>query len=223
LPESFTAEAGRRVAWQAMQKAAGPVGDYRPPFTVLMLCSLKGYKGILPFIACAKELPDLLFELVLNAPRREIDDYFKTQTLPANLRLYDRQSDTHRFYSAASVVVNFSLPDEWIETFGMTVLEAMYYKKPVIVPPVGGPVELVTNGVNGFCLDSRHVEPLVTALRLLSANEPLYSRMSQQAWQRALFFTQDRFRTAIIQIILESADLPNNIFSAKNTRYANKP
>ena len=47
-----------------------------------------------------------------------------------------------------------------VETFGMTILEAMPYGIPAIVPNVGGPLELVQHGYNGYCVDVRNLEEL---------------------------------------------------------------
>jgi glycosyltransferase involved in cell wall biosynthesis len=47
-------------------------------------------------------------------------------------------------------------PSLWPEPFGRTVVEAMLYGKPVLINPVGGLIEQVENGVNGFytnCFD----------------------------------------------------------------------
>lgn len=178
-----------------------PAGKEESSFTVLMLCSLKYYKGVNEFIQCASFLPEVRFELVLNSSRRAMDIFFAGRPLPSNLRLFDAQSDTHPFFRRASVVVNLSLPDQWIETFGMTILEAMYYRKPVIVPPVGGVSELVEEGVNGFCVDSRNVEDVVGKIRLLSRDAVLYERMGSKAFDKATCFRQEVFSHLLIKTI----------------------
>ena len=57
--------------------------------------------------------------------------------------------------------MNLSDPEGWVETFGMTILEAMAYGIPSIAPSAGGPLEIVEDGKNGYCLD-------VTNLQLVS-------------------------------------------------------
>jgi L-malate glycosyltransferase len=103
------------------------------------------------------------------------------------------------------VVVNLSLPHQWVETFGMTVLEAMYYRKPVIVPPVGGVSELVLHGVTGFCEDSRDVNSIVLQLQKLYKDKTLYAAMSTAAYQQALQFNTQQFNKAITQTIAQCA------------------
>jgi L-malate glycosyltransferase len=187
-------------------------------FTVLMLCSLKQYKGLNEFVQCARDLPQIRFNLVLNASGQAIRQFFAGYSLPSNLYLYDATKDTHPFYAQASIVLNLSLPDQWIETFGITVLEAMYYGRPVIVPPVGGVSELVENGVNGFCVDSRDVPAIVEKIRLLSTDGRLYARMSQNAYQKALRFGQEIFRHSIIGVIGNDYSKKNGVYEKEKDR-----
>lgn len=135
------------------------------PFSILMLCSLKEYKGVYEFVYCARQLPRYRFMLVLNAGADEVERFRKQSKAPSNCEIYAAQHDTHQFYQQADLVVNFSLPHLWVETFGMTVLEAHAYHLPVIVPPVGGPAELLQLGVKGICCDARNREDLLKALR----------------------------------------------------------
>jgi L-malate glycosyltransferase len=182
-------------------KASGKADEER--FRVLMLCSMKVYKGIFSFLECARRLPDLHFDLVLNAKQFDIEKYFFKTKLPANISIYPAQADVHRFYESSSVVVNFSLPDQWVETFGMTALEAMNYGKPVIVPPIGGITELVENGISGFCIDARDVEELTYKISWLSSNRAAYRRISEACLLRAEWFTQNEFSQSIVQLFYQ--------------------
>jgi L-malate glycosyltransferase len=170
------------------------------PFTVLMVCSLKLYKGVMPFLACAEALPGLRFELVLNAGWPDIDRFFANRQLPHNVRLFEAQTDIHPFYARASVVLNLSIPDLWVETFGMTVLEAMYYGRPVIVPPVGGVTELVEDGCEGFYVDSRRIGDIVTAICMLVENAGIYRRMARAAYRKAQRFSKAGFERGLTDI-----------------------
>ena len=48
----------------------------------------------------------------------------------------------------------------------MTILEAMPYGIPAVVPNVGGPLELIENGYNGYSVDVRDTESLVYHIKL---------------------------------------------------------
>jgi glycosyltransferase involved in cell wall biosynthesis len=192
LPPAFTAKA----ALQGLSHAG-------KPHRVLMLCSMKGYKGITEFLTLARMIPQLAFELVLNATAGETQAWLTRQEAPVNLTVHSAQSDTHPFYRRATIVINLSHPDKWIETFGMTVLEAMTYGLPVIVPPVGGVRELVEDGVNGFLADYRDL-PTIAGHILQLTNDPcLYQSLSEQALRRSKLFSPQHFKATIRTVIAE--------------------
>jgi glycosyltransferase involved in cell wall biosynthesis len=169
-------------------------------FLILMLCSLKVYKGVWEFLTLARKLPQYRFSLVLNAREKEVASFFKGHELPSNLRLYAAQPNVHPFYQEASLVVNFSRPEEWVETFGMTIAEGMYYGKPVIVPPVGGVTELVEEGQNGFLTNSRDTERLISQINLLASDPKLYQQFSSKAREAARQFSSERFSENLLQL-----------------------
>lgn len=170
---------------QAMQHTEQPAGK---PFSCLMLCSLKAYKGVFQYIELARLLPAYQFVLVLNASDDDIRLFFKEHSLPDNLVIFPAQHDVHWFYAQSDLVLNLSLPDQWVETFGMTLLEAMQYGKPVVAPNVGGPAELVEHGRQGLCLNPYEITILASYIHQLASNASLYDLMSARARQRARQF-----------------------------------
>jgi glycosyltransferase involved in cell wall biosynthesis len=173
------------------------------PFTVLMLCSLKAYKGIYEFIEVARQLPQIQFKLVLNASDKEVAAFKKSVKITENSTLFSAQQQTIPFYKKAHLVVNFSRPDEWVETFGMTVLEAMYCGRPVIVPPVGGVCELIDDGVQGFLINSRNMDKLVQCISEITSDFNLYKSLSKNALAKASSFTADAFAEKINLIFFD--------------------
>jgi glycosyltransferase involved in cell wall biosynthesis len=158
-------------------------------FRILMLCSLKDYKGVPEFVELAKRLPNYKFELVVNASESEIKDYFGTVPNLKNLTIFPVQSNVHPFYQRADLVLNLSHPETWIETFGMTILEAMYYGIPCIVPPVGGPVELIDDGKEGFLIDQRNLNEITEKISLIATDSALYQNLSTAALRKAKYFS----------------------------------
>ncbi len=190
LSTEFVAKANRFVA-QDLKKIY--------PFTVLMLCSLKKYKGIDQFVEIAKRLPDYRFELVLNATGKEINQYFNLPDLPPNLVLFPKQSDVHWFYERAHLVLNLSDPNSWVETFGMTLLEAMTYGIPVIAPAVGGPTEIVQHGFNGFSFNLNHLTKITDTIQNLAQNKMAHQRLSLNAINCTHTFKESHFLNAFNQ------------------------
>lgn len=174
------------------------------PFNILMACSLKRYKGVYEFFSLAGkflEHNDIIFTLVLNASQNEIDECLKGIDIPSNVSVFSRQAELGKFYSKAHVLLNLSRPDEWVETFGLTILEGMAYGLPVIVPPVGGPSEIVENGRQGYTISCYETEEIIKALEDLKNNSDLYKYMSGEALARAASFDISSFEKKIIDII----------------------
>lgn len=159
-------------------------------FTVLMVCSLKRYKGIMEFTELAGRHPHLSFEMVVNAQEEELQEAFPN--VPANLRIYPVQKNLHPFYQRASLVVNLTNPALCVETFGMTLLEAMCYGIPVIAPPVGGPAEIVEDGTNGYTADVRNAPYLDQLLENLASKESERIRLSANARETSRKFSAEQ-------------------------------
>jgi glycosyltransferase involved in cell wall biosynthesis len=189
-------------------KAAESVYKHRRDgkFNVLMIASLRDYKGVAELFALASSFldrSDVHFDLVLNDDPAAIKNYCDGKYLPPNLTLHTRVTDTKPYYGKASLVLNLSRVDLVTETFGMTVLEAMAFGVPVIVPPVGGPSELVTDSVEGFLVDSRYQEELFNKVNLLVNDELLCSKLSSAARSRAADFSYEEFAKNIRQVFEE--------------------
>ena len=197
-------KASCKVIYNALSAGFTNKADAQPainlsfPFTVLMLCSLKAYKGIYEFIQTAKTLPKLKFILVLNASADEVQKFCDEVGVPKNCVVHPCQKETIPFYNLAHVVVNFSRPTQWVETFGMTVLEAMYCGRPVVIPPVGGICELVEDGKEGYRVNPADQKAITDSLQNLCSDVKHYIKMSEAAKQRAACFTYSTFRGEIL-------------------------
>jgi glycosyltransferase involved in cell wall biosynthesis len=168
---------------------------------ILMICSLKGYKGVDIFLRLAKMNQHLIFKLVVNAGKVDIDNYFKNEIIPNNLLIYPTQKDTHPFYREASILLNLSDINLWVETFGLTVLEAMAYGLPSVVPTIGGITELVEDGVNGFLVDSKNIILLNQKINYLLTNAEVYARMRNNALKKSSFFNEQYFEQQAMNLV----------------------
>ncbi len=168
---------------------------------VLMVCSLKAYKGVNEFVLLAKKHPEYSFRLVVNATETDINLFFTNVILPNNLTILPTQKDVHPQYQWADIVLNLSRPDGWVETFGLTVIEAMAYGLPVIVPTVGGIAELVENGINGYKADSRNVNYISQLLGDVLEDRELYTRLSNNAKRLVNNYDEEEFvRRSLIEL-----------------------
>lgn len=170
---------------------------------VLMISSLKGYKGTKEFVRLAEMLPQYRFELVINDSRDVIDDYWKEENLPSppNLTVLDRQERVAPFYNRASLVVNLTNKEEAVETFGMTALEAMAAGLPVIVPTEGGVAEMVDDDNNGYKIDVKDLDKIAAAIREILSDREKYEKMATAALERSRRFSFARSSEAIFALL----------------------
>ena len=170
---------------------------------VLMLGSLKRYKGTQEFVELAGRMKDYAFELVLNETQENIDAYWKESgmTQPENLTVHARQKDVAPFYNRASVVLNLTNKNMAIETFGLTAIEAMSAGLPVIVPTVGGIAEIVEDGVNGYRIDVQELDKIEQTINSLFADKDLYLHLAKGAGMYARKFSERAMVESIEKIL----------------------
>lgn len=159
--------------------------------SVLMLSSLKAYKGIPEYFLLAEKNPHFSFVLVINDIDENIQLFLQENNIavPENIIYYPKQDDVTKFYNEASIVLNLSNKDCFVETFGLTALEAMANALPVIVPPVGGIAEMVEDGVNGYRIDIEHLDYLSEILNMVLSDKGLYVRLATAAYEKSQEFS----------------------------------
>lgn len=177
---------------------------YNGCFHVLMICSLKAYKGVFEFLEIAALLEanaDLKFTLVLNATTAEIEQFFSKTSVPANVQLMESTADVVSFYAKTNLMLNLSKPEGWIETFGLTILEALAFGIPCIVPPVGGPVELVEHEKQGYLIASDRTCDIAKKIDFLSRNPEHCLTLSREARIKSAQFSSANFEFDILKVL----------------------
>lgn len=155
---------------------------------ILFVGALRLAKGVYEFVELSRRLPQYHFTMVVSALADEVAKFIQETRPASNLTIYPVQTNLHPFYSKAKVVLQLSHPDKWIETFGLTILEAMTYGIPVIAPDAGGPKELIEHNISGFLVNPTNIEEITGYLNVLMTNTKLYSEMSQAARERSYLF-----------------------------------
>lgn len=178
--------------------------DKTGSFNIYMISSLKAYKGINEFVEIAQKClrnKALKFILILNANQIDIDKYFKNIRLAKNIKILATQKDLHQHYKNAGLVLNLSRINQCVETFGLTIIEAMAYGIPVIVPPVGGPAEIVENDVEGYLISSYNTEQIANKIEALYQDNYLCMQLSQNCKLKSKRFDEAVFNNKIIEIL----------------------
>ena len=186
-----------------IKKISPNIGSAFQRKRVLMLGSLKEYKGTVEFYRLASVLPQYKFEIVINDTQKNINAFVEEKKIqqPANMIVYSRQSDVSRFYNESSLVLNLSNKELFVETFGLTALEAMSAGLPVIVPTVGGIAEMVKDGVNGYKIDVQNLDKIKQTIDRVLSDESLYKMLATNALKSSKNFSETKMINKISEII----------------------
>ena len=123
--------------------------------------------------------------------------------METNISFLSRQEDVAKFYQQASVVLNLSDKRLFIETFGLTALEAMTAGLPVIVPTEGGIAEMVDDAVNGYKIDVEDLDCIGDAIKKLLTDKTKYIQMAEKALHCAKKFNADDMIERVERILAD--------------------
>lgn len=159
----------------------------RPKNRILMICSFTKAKGIYTFVEIAKLLPQYRFTLVMSTDSTTIEKFITETHSPNNCHILPIQTNVNDIYKNNDLVLNLSIPNLCIETFGMTIIEAFAYGLPVIVPNVGGPAEIVDDKYSGRIVDVNDVGKIKEAICEILA-DPNYDKYAMHAFQSSKMY-----------------------------------
>jgi len=125
---------------------------------------------------------NIRFELAGDGPERQS---LESRALQCGVKdLFDFKGHVDvmdSFYQGLDVYLNTSIH----EGIPMTILEAMGHGLPVVAPAVGGIVEIIEDGKEGFLIGSRKPIDFAEKCLLLKNDRELWERMSQAAREKA--------------------------------------
>ena len=146
---------------------------------VLFTGRLISHKGVKYLVKAAKEIKGEVI-LIGEGPEKQYLKEFVEKKGLKNVRLlgYLLPEELSKFYYRADV---FVAPSVWDEPFGLTILEAMASKTPVITTPRGGIPMLVKSGYNGIFVKARNSKKIAEACNKLLENDELRKKMGENA------------------------------------------
>lgn len=161
--------------------------DNRPRLTVGSAGRLMPVKDYLLMVqiahtALANDTP-LTFELAGEGPVRPVlEERISGLGIERFFRLRGHLDDMDAFYPKLDIYLNTSVH----EGIPMSILEAMSRGLPIIAPKVGGIVEIITNGGEGFLISKRTPSAFAEKLLLLQRNHELRRRMGLAAREKVM-------------------------------------
>jgi glycosyltransferase involved in cell wall biosynthesis len=101
------------------------------------------------------------------------------------------------------------VPSLWPEAFGLTCVEALAHAVPVVASAIGGMLDTIRDGVDGFLVPPGNVEAMVERICRLTADRSLARRMGEAGRQRmASTFSSDIFYKQIIDVYEDAIRTP---------------
>lgn len=158
---------------------------------IILIASLRKYKGIDVFYKLATILKDFEFILITSSTELELSTYFNDYSKLSNLLCLPMKTSLEEYYKKASIVVNLSLPNLCVETFGLTILEGLTFGCPCIVPAYGGPLEIIDNNIDGFLIDPYNIDMIVEKINKIFESEGNYYRFALNAFLKSTVFSED--------------------------------
>ena len=151
---------------------------------VLFVGSLNRYKGVGELLKIAAQLPEISFTAVFSCTDKELQYFVRNTKIPSNLCLRSRQPDIEQLYRDAFLVLNLSLPNVCVESFGLTILEGMSYGCPCVVPVEGGHHDYFDQGSDqacGLAVDARETSRVVEFIQQLASDLPRWRAQADRA------------------------------------------
>jgi glycosyltransferase involved in cell wall biosynthesis len=163
----------------------------------------KGYATLLKAAALLKARK-ILFELHLYGDG-EVRGEMETRA--AGLGVQDcvhfegRTTRVQEVYDSSLGIVN---PAQ-VEPFGMTLIEAMARKTPVVATRSGGPADIVVDGQTGYLVERGDAAAIADRMQALLESPELAQRLGEEGFQRVCtHFHEDPARAAFLPVIEEA-------------------
>lgn len=146
---------------------------------VLFTGRLTSHKGVRYLVRAAKDIKGELFIIGGGPEKQYLVTLIERKGLKnVHLLGYVPYEELIKFYYRADV---FVAPSVWEEPLGLTILEAMAAKTPVIATRKGGIPLLVKHNFNGLFIRPRNSQKIADACNKLLENDELRKKMGEAA------------------------------------------
>lgn len=161
---------------------------------VLFTGRLTNHKGAIYLVRAAPFIKGKIIIAGDGPERKTIEEEIKNRKIENVIMAGYMSTDNHRFlhafYERADVYI---APSVWSEPLGLTILEAMAAKKPVIATKKGGVLSIIKDKENGFLINSRNSKQMIELVNMLLEDSALRKRIGENAYKDVIEnFTWDK-------------------------------
>lgn len=175
-----------RVVYNAVDDDVSHEHSSHEILTVGMAGRINRWKGQKLFVDMAEiihaKYPEVQFQIAgdvyegENFLMEELKAYIADKSLQDVVILLGQVGDMGAFYSGVDV---FVLPSIQPEPFGLVVIEAMAHGIPVVATKHGGPVEIISDGIDGFLVNYRDAQEMAKRVEELLISEDMRNKMGE--------------------------------------------
>ncbi len=146
---------------------------------ILFAGRLISHKGTKYLVKAAKSIDGEIFIAGEGPEKQYLLNLIATKDLK-NVHLLGHQTEEKmlKFYYRADI---FVAPSVWDEPLGLTILEAMASRTPIIATRKGGIPLLIKNGYNGIFVKARDPKEIAKSCNKLLKNDELRKKMGENA------------------------------------------
>ncbi|WP_026496824.1 glycosyltransferase [Butyrivibrio sp. WCD3002] len=191
--------------------------------TFICLNSFEKNKGIIDLLKAAKIVKDkgYNFEIHLYGKNesdyeKEIEQFIKKNDLQDNVVLKNKTKNIAKAYTSATCLVQPS----YLESFGLTIIEAMSYGVVPVSYKSGGPDNIICDGVDGFLIDRGDYTDLANKMIFVLKNPAKIKEMSANARDAFVSkYSENAAKDQIVDLLHETLKNPGNDTSQKEFVY----
>jgi sucrose synthase len=191
----------------------------RPPvFAMARMDRIKNLPGLVEMFGTSESLREranlLLISSITNASlsqdQEEIEQIHRTYELIDRYQLDGHirwcaarldKSETGEIYRVVADMGGLFAQPAFMETFGLTVVEAMACGLPVVVTCFGGPSEIVVHGLSGLVVNPNDQEAYADAMESVIRDSDRWHCFSEEGIRRVQeAFTWPRHATSVLRL-----------------------
>ncbi len=171
----------------------------------ICLNSFEEHKGILTLLKAVKIVArknrKFILELYGNGNleiTQKMKKYIKENNLEKNVKIYKKVKKTEEIYHNSFCLIQPS----FVESFGMTIIEAMAHSKPVIASKSGGPEEIIINNETGYLIDRNDEKAMAKKMLFLLENKAEAKKMGENGLKRFKDnFSEEKAFPIVVEIL----------------------